>query len=119
MDLKDLQVQAGRVEEGPPEELAFRLCALGEDVEAYLSDPAALTEVSRRIVRIAHSLNCEAVAGASSVGERMAGAASALSGSSLRVFAGQESGRIPDRVLLVDGLFVTGTQLSWLASQLM
>jgi hypothetical protein len=120
MKVGDLVQLVGRVEEGPPEELAFRLSELGELVEAALADPGVLTYVSERVIEVARDLACEAVAGASAVGERMAGAAAALSGRTLRLCGSQNGhdGSVPARVLLLDGLFATGTQLSWLAQRL-
>jgi hypothetical protein len=115
MELGEVRAAAGRVAEGRSEELPFRMAELGESLDRALSDSAALSTVARRVYETAERLDCRRVAGASPLGERLAGAAVAIAQNGLGVYAPGES--VKD-VLVVDGLLATGTGVAWAAQSL-
>lgn len=81
---------------------------LGEEVQSDLTEPELLREVSRRVAEIAEDRGVDVILGASSVGERIAGAAVALGSNGLRPLGGTAR---PRRVLIVDGVLLSGAQL--------
>lgn len=110
MNLNDIRQEALRVDDGPSEELPFRMAEVGEHLDEALSDSRTLADVSRKVVTAAHNLSCRAVMGASPLGQRLAGAAVALSGNGLRVYSPAEDA---GAVLIVDGIRATGTSIRW------
>lgn len=83
--------------------------ALAGELEAELADPTTLTQVADRLVQLAISAECSAVAGASPLGDRLAGAVVAQSEGALRLSAGDMNG---SRVMFLDGLVNTGVQIA-------
>lgn len=94
---------------GPGQALA--LARAGEELEQELSDSGHLRDVCDAIVLVAEELGCTSVSGASRLGERLAGAAVALANNGLRVYSHPHNSKSEERVLVVDGLLVTGAQL--------
>lgn len=78
---------------------------IGEAVASSLADPTRLIDVSRRLADIFVSERCDAILGASPLGDRLAGAVASRHG--VRVFDGTAL-----RVLVVDGVLATGAALS-------
>lgn len=83
--------------------------ALAGRLEAEVADPATLLAVADRMVQLAISVECSAVAGASPLGERLAGAVVAQSKGALRLPVGEMNG---SRVMFLDGLVNTGVQIA-------
>ena len=108
MTLQDVEQAAEAVKRAPLSDRALAAASLGEALECELSAPEALRSVSRRIAELADELGCDSLMGASAVGERLAAAAVALSSNGLRL----QYGGSGQKVLIVDGLLVTGAQLS-------
>jgi hypothetical protein len=103
--LKQLRAAAACSED----EQLFLAAEAGESLERVLADPVELTRTSLRFVEVAHELGCNRVYGASDLGQRLAGAAIALSGNGLKDHTAGVEGQA---VLIVDGLLVTGTQVA-------
>lgn len=99
------------VAESDPD-LPLALAQAGEELEQELSEADKVRTVCHAIVSIAEELKCQSLAGASRVGERLAGAAVALADNGLRVYSPPHGSKREERVLIVDGLFVTGAQLA-------
>jgi hypothetical protein len=109
MTLEDVRLAAKRFRNGHPGETLLEAVEIGDGLEVALSEPGALDEISRRIVGVASRLECGAILGASSIGDRIAGAAVAVSGNGLRT-ATPKSGN--GHVLIVDGVLYSGVQLA-------
>ena len=88
------------------------LAQAGEELEEELSQSDKLRAVCTAIVSVAEELECGALSGASGLGERLAGAAVALANNGLHVYSPPRDSERHERVLIVDGLFVTGAQLA-------
>jgi hypothetical protein len=112
--LDDVVQAAHSVMDGPTEEWGFRAMAVGERLEAELTQPDGLTEVSRSLIAIAEERGCTQILGASAVGERLAAAAVAIAHNGLSLFA---RGDPAESVLVVDGSLATGTQIARAARQ--
>lgn len=80
-----------------------------ERLEAHLAGAEPLTAACASILQLATESKCDAIAGASPIGDRLAGATVAMAHNGLRVF---DPARHANRVLLLDGLLVSGTQLT-------
>ena len=79
---------------------------IGEVVAAQLANPELLVDIRERIAAVCVAEGCDAIAGASPIGDRIAGAVAAAH--SLRIF----DDSIPSqRVLVVDGVLATGAAL--------
>ena len=115
MNLTAVTDEARSVGEGPREEYPFRVAVVGEHLELALADPGTLATVAQNVADVARKLSCQALAGASPLGERLAAAAVVTSDNGLRLYAGDD---VPQRVLIVDGLLATGTRLAWTAQAL-
>ena len=87
--------------------------AAGEQVTASLASLDVLGDMARRVGECAKRLGCDAVAGASTAGDQLAGATA-----SLQALAVYHPGRGAHHVLLVDSVLVTGTALDAMAKQL-
>lgn len=93
----------------------FLAAELGEELERELCDPTSLLSVARQIAEIAAGDDCDAVVGASEVGDRLAGAVVAVANNGLRICAPGDSGR---RVLVLDGLLASGVRLARAATEI-
>lgn len=91
----------------------LRAAEVGEEVEATLSDPAVLRAAALAIADQAHRVGCETIVGASSSGDRLAGAVVAVDGA-LHLW-GTTSGSRP--VMVVDHVLITGFALAEVASR--
>ena len=80
---------------------------IGDVVSVLLSDPEYLVEVSDRIAAVLAAESCDAIAGASPTGDRIAGAVASTH--TVRMFDFAVPAR---RVLVVDGVLATGAALS-------
>ena len=80
---------------------------VGDAVSVMLSDPEYLVEVSDRIAAVLAAEGCDAIAGTSPAGDRIAGAVASTH--TVRVFG---AGVAAKRVLVVDGVLATGAALS-------
>jgi hypothetical protein len=82
---------------------------IGDAVSAALADPMELMAAAAKLADTARSHGCDAIKGASPIGDNLAGAVA--SSYSIRLF----DPAVPaSRVLLVDGVLATGAAL-WLA----
>jgi orotate phosphoribosyltransferase-like protein len=99
--------EARAVDAAPREEWAFRAASLGESVETLTSRAEVLTEWAKQIADLADELNCQAVVGASAVGDRLAAAAVATAGNGLALYSAGSA----NRVLVVDSVLATGAQV--------
>src|SRR5262245_38751446 len=97
------------VRQASEEDRLRRTIELGESLERALASPDDLRDVAKQVLAVAENLDCDAVIGASPVGDRLAAAAVAVGGNGLRSFTA--SGEIPEHLLLVDGLLATGAQI--------
>lgn len=79
---------------------------LAHDVDVELGRAGVLRRVAADLLPIAQRHGCDAVVGASLVGERLAAAVAASDGEQLGIFTGGEH-----RVLVLDGILTTGTQM--------
>ena len=86
-----------------------RTAQIGEKLRAAISDPAVFRSLSERVVVSAQHFACDAVLGASRLGDQLAAGAVALANNGLHMLA---DGERPKRVLIVDGLLASGMQLS-------
>lgn len=91
-----------------PRERMLRTADLAERLQDALADGQTLATVARRVARFASDHGCDVIMGASPIGERVAGAAVAVSGNGVRGSSRADSGA---QVLVVDGLYVTGSQI--------
>jgi hypothetical protein len=107
--LQEVLLQIKAAAAGPEDDQLFMAAAAGESLERLLADPVELTKTSLRFAEVAHELGCSRVYGASDLGQRLAGAAIALSGNGLKDHTAGMDGQA---VLIVDGLLVTGTQVA-------
>jgi adenine/guanine phosphoribosyltransferase-like PRPP-binding protein len=91
------------------EEWPFAVAALARALDRELASPDALRAVAEELGEVAHRKGCDAVTGASPMGERLAAAIVATSRNGLRLLAPDQKAAC---VLLVDGVMATGTQLA-------
>lgn len=90
-----------------PEDWPLAIAGLSERLERELDEPAVLDQIAREVTDIADRLHCDAIAGASPLGARIARASVAMSTNGLRVF----DERVPGAtVLVVDGVLASGVQ---------
>lgn len=115
MRLEEVRQEAACVWDGPREELPFRFADVGDHLDQALSDSSALASVSRAVIDAAARFSCGALAGASPLGQRLAGAAVAIANNGLRIHSPEDP---TPAVLMVDGILTTGTQFAWLAQEL-
>lgn len=89
----------------PKEEAVLKSIAIGEELENVLLDSHQFAQACRSLAAIAKDRGCGRMVGASPLGERLAGGS---------VLALTRVGGHPESkgVLVVDGLFVTGAQVS-------
>lgn len=84
-----------------------------EAVSTALANPAALVAAANSVAAIARTEGCGAITGASPLGDRLAGAVASMH--SVALF----DASVPEaRVLVVDGVLVTGAALSILVDRL-
>lgn len=89
------------------EDLPRRLNNLALSIESELGNPEALRIIAGDLAPIAVELGCGTMIGASSIGERIAGAFIATHGEDLSIAQGAALGS----VLVVDGVLSTGVQM--------
>jgi len=89
------------------EDLPRRLSNLAERIETELGNPETLRSIAGDLAPLALELGCGTVVGASSTGERIAGAFIATYGADLEMSQRRERGS----VLIVDGVLTTGVQM--------
>jgi hypothetical protein len=109
MGMPEITEAAHAVAEGPREAWPFRAMAFGDQLDSALADPARLIDVSTRLVAVAEGHRCQAVIGASALGNRLASATVAIANNGLRIFDREAP---TERVLIVDGSLATGTQVA-------
>ena len=98
-----------------PEALVgLRAARVGEDLDRELTTASQLSATGRRIVALAASYQCDSIRGASGLGERLAGVAVAFASNGLSIF---DPARASTRVMVLDGLLVSGTNLGRAAQQ--
>src|SRR5689334_4542966 len=95
------QMRAATAEEWP-----LRAMDLAHDVDVELGRAGVLRRVAADLLPIAQRHGCDAVVGASLVGERLAAAVAACDGDQVGIFTGGEH-----RVLVLDAILTTGTQM--------
>jgi adenine/guanine phosphoribosyltransferase-like PRPP-binding protein len=82
---------------------------MGESVRARLSDGADLAAIAIQIAEVARGRGAEAVFGASTDGDRLAGAAALASSGGLRLW---REGDQASGVLIVDSVLVSGVHIA-------
>jgi hypothetical protein len=87
----------------------FKVEELSESLGAALSDSATLRETSLALDQLAHDFGCDAIVGASPLGDRLAGAVVASGRNGLALYSRDRAARV---VLVVDGLLATGVQIA-------
>jgi hypothetical protein len=107
--VKPLLAALSSIKAARPSEWSLRAAALGERLEQLCASGEVLATASEEIVAIANREGCVSLIGASPLGERLAGAAVAVAQNGLRIWDGKSTKR---NVLVVDGLLVTGSQVS-------
>lgn len=110
MDL-NAQVLADELEQlkaSTADERLMRTATLAEDLESLLADFQWLAEAAHRIAELANRKGCDALVGASELGNRLAGAAIAQAANGLRA---HDTKSAPRHVLVLDGMYVTGSQI--------
>ena len=107
MSIASVRDDANKIGQFPLEDQPFFAASIGEALERELSDPANLVKVGEEVVRVAHDRGYTALAGASTLGERLVAAAVALSNNGLRLRQPADG----DPVMIVDGILVTGAQI--------
>ncbi len=112
MDAALDQIRAVRISNA--DDRLFLAAEAGESLERVLADPVELTKTSLKLVEVAHGFGCSRLYGASPLGQRLAGAAIALSRNGLKDHTAGIKGQ---GVLIVDGILVTGTQVASAARQ--
>lgn len=108
MTLAQIVANGSRLKRHAAEDWPAPVIGIARQLDEHLADPASLKAVVIDLIKVAERFRCDAVAGASPLGERLAGAMVA-SGDRLRLFSSARQDRC---VLVVDGLLATGTQLS-------
>jgi len=108
MTLEEIATKSTLANRDGPDDWPSRVIAMARDLDVHLSEPDGLRAVVGELVSIAKRLECDSVAGASPIGERLAGAVAA-SDHGLRLFARGQSAR---SVLVLDGMLATGVQLT-------
>jgi orotate phosphoribosyltransferase len=106
--LDELAALGVRLREAAPDEWPFRIGDIARLLDEQLQSSEVLRACARRIDAIATELGCDAIAGASSTGHQLAGAAVAASANGLRLFS---RGAPSASVLVVDSLLASGVQL--------
>jgi hypothetical protein len=107
--LEDVVRESQSLEEIAPDQRLFVAAQIGERLEEALADPAVLIQVSQEFIRIAETLRCDRIMGASQVGERLAGAVVAVANNGLRMYQPRQPA---EHVLVIDGVAATGAQLA-------
>jgi len=87
----------------------FKVAELSEGLGNALSESPELKEISLALGRVADDCGCDAVTGASSLGERLAGAIVVGTDNGLALYSRDHPA---GTVLIVDGLLATGAQIS-------
>jgi adenine/guanine phosphoribosyltransferase-like PRPP-binding protein len=113
--LEELVLRAEDLAARTDDEWPFDAAELGEDLEFELADPQIFKAVAEEISRLAELGGFDAVIGASRLGERLAGAATAFASNGLRPAASNQE---LEHALIVDGLLVTGVRLQEVADAL-
>lgn len=82
---------------------------IGEAIERAMESSDTLIALARGFADVAGEAGCEAVVGASAIGDRLAAATVAVAANGLRLYGPDtEAGSL----LVVDGVLVTGIQIS-------
>lgn len=115
MALEELVQRAEGLAARTDDEWPFDVAELGEDLELELANPEIFKAMAEAISRLAERGGFEAVVGASGLGERLAGAASAFASNGLRAAS---SGQEVECALIVDGLLATGARVQEVADAL-
>lgn len=110
MTLQQVVASAGATPEPAGPSWAFEAFRISEAFERDLMSPESFREVVVRLERLAVSLDCTAVAGASRVGERLAGGIVSLPNTRLKLWP--PGSPTDDRVLFIDGVVSSGVQLA-------
>jgi hypothetical protein len=108
MSLENIVANGSRLKRTSQQDWPAPLVGVARQLDEHLAEPASLRAVVVDLIEVARRFGCDAVAGASPIGERLAGAMVA-SGDELRLFTSAHPARC---VLVVDGVVATGTQLS-------
>jgi hypothetical protein len=105
--LDDIALAGRQLRSHSPQDWPLAIAALSERLDRELEQPAALGEVARQVAQVAHRLHCEALAGASPLGTRIARASVANAMNGLRMFDGVTPATT---VLIVEGILASGVQ---------
>jgi hypothetical protein len=97
-----------RLREANPDEWPFRIGDIARSLERHLQSGDVLRAYAKEIDLIARDAGCEAIVGASSAGQQLAGAAVAASANGLQLFS---QAHPVASVLVVDTLLASGVQL--------
>lgn len=108
LTVQDLADELEELNTSPSEERLARSAALAEHLESLLADYRQLGSVADRIAELADRKGCDALLGASEFGNRLTGAVVAKAANGLRSYDPKSPSR---HVLVLDGLYVTGSQL--------
>ncbi len=107
--LDDVVREAEALEAIDLDQRLFFAAQIGEHLEEALADPHLLITVSEEFARLAQTLNCDRIMGASSVGERLASAVIVVANNGLRLYQPRQPA---DHVLVVDSVAATGAQIA-------
>lgn len=109
MNMRSLQSCLDTARQAGPSDRLFLAAEAGEALEQALADSKNLTFISRRMADVAKRTHSTRVFGASPLGERIAAATVVTAQNGL---SDQKAGLEGERVLVVDGLLVTGIQVA-------
>lgn len=110
MTLQQVVASAKATPEPAGTSWAFEAFRVAETFERDLMSPESFRDVVSRLERLAVSLHCTAVAGASRMGERLAGGIASLPNTDLKLWP--QGSATDERVLFIDGVVTSGVQLA-------
>ena len=115
MTLDQVLSEARNLHDESSAEWPFAAVAVGDSLERALSTPDVLVEMAHAIAEEAEARGYSRLIGASRVGDQLAGAAVASSHAGLSLKAAAD---VDERVMVVDGVLVTGAQIAKVAREL-